>query len=941
MKRKSLLLLICLVVSSQVMADWPDWMKKIPYGLQQIEKYLSYVDEENTIYPFYQDLDHPQQPFRITEELMDVPINEITFPATHNSFNALNDGFKLPNTILGFEDQLNWGIRCFEIDIHKEYYPDFEIKKVKVKVKPKFPEVWETEVDVDVKVQVIKTRARIFHQELTNGILGNQKLQFYMEKLSRFMEANPNEIFFLKFEMTGINKSHIADVMKQYGLYNKIFSKEDMVYIQGEVPTPRRLIALGKRIFITSHAPDNKGWGYQYYGTPHNKKFIREITAPDAVYQGVYDRFFFTTNTYCTHDLFGHGDLNDAKIINQYDWLHSYALKCWRQNGRKPWRMIVDFPGVGNVNEVANALNSTKMLRGNVRDRNSARLDTVEWKIDIVSNSERISYTTKTSGYFNFPVQKGETVTLTPIIKGGKVAVPGSITVTDETVNSSYEFLVGEGSTCLFKAVDKNEHELDNVKFKYTYRYGGRTHDATTYAYRTADGKQALNFHSGIHGVVTPVCDDESIVFYPEKMDFQYKHIQQKEFIFYTEENKQITVYARDENGNYLNNQQYEFESNLAGNSKQINTNVVGVKADGSGVSTLQQIAVFKGETIKIKPVLEEGYVSSPSSITVNYSDAGEKDYLFKILKDLPRKMITIKAENQHTNYYDFAGGLDWYFTHDNGDEVKRPFLHSQDNAFGLPVGVKDSYHISPMKSGFIFVPAVISVNYNEVQNGAVLKSKGYSSRYYRSYRVEAYNKDAVPYGNIKWEITTLHKYPVRDRRTRQLVYRTSKVVDGKGINEFAIYYNERIEIRPIVDGVTMKAVDGKASALVEAESLTPNKVKSFVFMEERGSAAGMAASKAASVAPQTKNSTETEFQQINIYPNPVKEQVNVTMPSNVKGAIAFQLFDMQGRMVKAWNKSAEGSSQIKLELSGITRGMYVLKVNAGNYNTTKKLSVE
>ncbi len=359
----------------------------------------------------------------MTEELMDLPINEITFPATHNSFNASNDGFSMPNTHWTIEEQLTRGIRCFEIDIHYQQYGLFLHNK----------------------------RRRIFHSQYTNGILGSTSVDQQFTRLREFLENNPNEIIFLKIEKT-ISQEDLTAEFNENGLTQYFYNGD------GEnVPTVREIVESGKQICGTNGVGHDLGWGFVYEGTPTGKERPSEIQTHDAMYDEPSPIQFWTCNTYLETDDIGTGSQNDASYCNNYNWLLDYVTECWKLNGQKTWRLIVDFPSIGDVNGVANTINSYKMLKGTVYVDDEIA-DAVNWDCQYSLGND---VSTATYGKFNFPVKPEETVTITPQLDGYEFQ-PSSVSVNFNNFDGeSLEIIAIPNGAGLLKTKKTNGNILD------------------------------------------------------------------------------------------------------------------------------------------------------------------------------------------------------------------------------------------------------------------------------------------------------------------------------------------------------------------------------------------------------------------------------------------------------------------------------------------------
>lgn len=77
------------------------------------------------------------------------------------------------------------------------------------------------------------------------------------------------------------------------------------------------------------------------------------------------------------------------------------------------------------------------------------------------------------------------------------------------------------------------------------------------------------------------------------------------------------------------------------------------------------------------------------------------------------------------------------------------------------------------------------------------------------------------------------------------------------------------------------------------------------------------------------------------IYPNPVKNDLYIDVPSkNISGTYDVELYDMYGKQLYKI-RSSESQMRISVENLGLSSGMYILHINAGNFNISKKVLVE
>ena len=78
----------------------------------------------------------------------------------------------------------------------------------------------------------------------------------------------------------------------------------------------------------------------------------------------------------------------------------------------------------------------------------------------------------------------------------------------------------------------------------------------------------------------------------------------------------------------------------------------------------------------------------------------------------------------------------------------------------------------------------------------------------------------------------------------------------------------------------------------------------------------------------------EATTEQINVYPNPVQDVLNLEI-KDLQNAIGFQIYDMNGKLLMV-NNITNGQKRIKIDVSNLPQGSYVLGVNTKDkrYNT-------
>ena len=79
---------------------------------------------------------------------------------------------------------------------------------------------------------------------------------------------------------------------------------------------------------------------------------------------------------------------------------------------------------------------------------------------------------------------------------------------------------------------------------------------------------------------------------------------------------------------------------------------------------------------------------------------------------------------------------------------------------------------------------------------------------------------------------------------------------------------------------------------------------------------------------------------EFNVYPNPTKGVVYIHLPSQ-KTKLNLQIVSLNGQLVLSKQVKADRNGIFtQIDLSSISKGVYLLKMNNGNFNETKKILV-
>ena len=92
----------------------------------------------------------------------------------------------------------------------------------------------------------------------------------------------------------------------------------------------------------------------------------------------------------------------------------------------------------------------------------------------------------------------------------------------------------------------------------------------------------------------------------------------------------------------------------------------------------------------------------------------------------------------------------------------------------------------------------------------------------------------------------------------------------------------------------------------------------------------------------QTESIDTDETSLTEVYPNPVSNSATISFSLEQSEKVSVQIFDINGRWVTTLANSelSEGQHEIQFNSENLDAGIYILKLETGNYSETKKLSV-
>jgi hypothetical protein len=92
------------------------------------------------------------------------------------------------------------------------------------------------------------------------------------------------------------------------------------------------------------------------------------------------------------------------------------------------------------------------------------------------------------------------------------------------------------------------------------------------------------------------------------------------------------------------------------------------------------------------------------------------------------------------------------------------------------------------------------------------------------------------------------------------------------------------------------------------------------------------------SVSEQKQLIAESSF----LYPNPSSQTTNLSIQLAENEMVGITIYNLMGQVSKAFAADGQrGENTIAIDLNGIEKGIYLVKINVGNVSSTKKLIVE
>ncbi len=299
-------------------------------------------------------------------ELRDRPLDQVVFPASHNSMAGADiRDWLFPNQEKGIAGQLTDGIRAFLIDAHYGVPVGDKIKTL-LENEENARQKYEAALGKEGIEAAMRIRDRLVGSEegerdvyMCHGFceLGASALVPVLEQIREFLVMKPNEVLILIIQDEGVTPQDIEKCFQKSGLM-------DFVY-QGPAappwPTLRQMVATEQRVVVmTENTSAGVPWIHPAFEvmqeTPYSFHDPSEFSCRPN--RGGRSGSLLLLNHWIET---APAPLpSNAETVNAYDFLLDRARRCQEQRGKLPNLVAVDFYRTGDLLAVIETLNGIK-----------------------------------------------------------------------------------------------------------------------------------------------------------------------------------------------------------------------------------------------------------------------------------------------------------------------------------------------------------------------------------------------------------------------------------------------------------------------------------------------------------------------------------------------------------------------------------------------------
>ncbi|MFI5370276.1 MAG: hypothetical protein ACHQ52_01870 [Candidatus Eisenbacteria bacterium] len=296
-------------------------------------------------------------------ELCDRPLDQVVFPATHNSMGgADNPGWMFPNQTAGITRQLQDGVRAFLLDVHYGVPVGDKVKTV-LDAEPGSMAKYESVVGKEGMDAAMRIRDRIVGgDEKTRRVymchgfceLGALELVPMLRDVRRFLVENPGEVLIFDIEDDGPSPEDVQRCFEESGLVDFVYHGP----VHGPWPTLREMAASDQRVVVMA---ENHTGGAPWY---HSTFDVSQETPYDFKDPSEFSNRPNRGGTTGSLLMMNHWiestpspKPSNAAVANAYDLLLARARACAKERAHQVNVVAVDFYGVGDLFRVVRTLN--------------------------------------------------------------------------------------------------------------------------------------------------------------------------------------------------------------------------------------------------------------------------------------------------------------------------------------------------------------------------------------------------------------------------------------------------------------------------------------------------------------------------------------------------------------------------------------------------------
>ena len=257
----------------------------------------------------------------------------------------------------------------------------------------------------------------------------------------------------------------------------------------------------------------------------------------------------------------------------------------------------------------------------------------------------------------------------------------------------------------------------------------------------------------------------------------------------------------------------------------------------------------------------------------------------------------------------------------------------------------------------------ITSIAISDEDNSKVVVTLGsYGNDTYVLYSDNAMDDDAVfearqgkhlPKMPVYSSVYTVYKYTNKEGQlvkedhvligTEHGVYRTTNI--GSSLPEWTAEMKMMGDV-PVLDMKQQKVLKEDQKVIINGvETIFPGvRNHGIIYAATYGRGLFRCETYHTFYAPQDVNETPapTNKSKLVMYPNPVRDAAKVSFELNSNTSVSYQVFDINGRMVKVENAGnySAGKHEINVSVDGLAKGTYVLRLNAGSQSSSVKFMV-